>query len=122
MYNRGMDADTPGKKFAELLERGLLELDQREGRRHTITEYANRIGVNQPMLSRLMATTYQSRPDLKSLLTFSEYFGPQVWDIWGIEIPISDPVLKAIYERWQNLPPEVREEIYRIVTREEPPA
>lgn len=116
----GVDYDSR-KKFAELLETGLLEWDQQEGRRHTITEYAKRVGVTQAMMSRFMAGKAPYAPDTRTLMIYAQTFGQVVYDIWGIEIPISDPVLKAIYERWQTLPQDTREEIYRIVTREEPP-
>jgi transcriptional regulator with XRE-family HTH domain len=103
--------------FPEYLERKFLTWQQQQGKRKTIVEFANYLGVSQAVLS--MWLNGSRSPNQSSVQLLSKTFGDEVYDALGLPRPNEN--LSYIEHNWDNLPPEqqraLREQAEKYVTK-----
>ena len=93
--------------LAKLLEQKFLTWQNEQGRRKTLDDYAEYLGVGRSVLSNWL--TGKRSPNTESLRVLSSRLGPEVYDVLGLDRP--DPDLAFIEQQWQNLTPQARRAI-----------
>ena len=90
--------------FPELLEQKYLQWQSQQGKRKTLDEFAEYIGVGRPVLSNWL--TGKRKPGIESLRLLSNKLGFEVYDVHGLPRPDED--LAFISQNWENVSPEFR--------------
>lgn len=90
--------------FPELLEQKYLQWQSQQGKRKTLDEFAEYIGVGRPVLSNWL--TGKRKPGIESLRLLSNKLGFEVYDVLGLPRPDED--LAFISQNWENVSPEFR--------------
>jgi transcriptional regulator with XRE-family HTH domain len=93
-------------KFSDFLDVQFLAWQQREGRRKTMKEFSEYLGIKQSTIS--MWYSGQS-PNPESLRVLAAKLGPEVYDALDLERP--DPDLAYITQQWENLDPATRRQL-----------
>jgi transcriptional regulator with XRE-family HTH domain len=105
--------------FPELLEQKYLQWQSHQGKRKTLDEFAEYIGVGRPVLSNWL--TGKRKPGIESLRLLSNKLGFEVYDVLGLPRPDED--LAFITQNWDNVSPEFRskfrEEVEEHLAHEE---
>jgi hypothetical protein len=104
------------QKFADWLLRKFVDwqLEKREGA--NATKFGRWIDPKIPQ-------QYMSRwlngfvPNQKNIDRLAKKLGPEVYDILGIERPVTDPRLKGINQVWYDLPEEIKNRVSETVER-----
>jgi transcriptional regulator with XRE-family HTH domain len=103
--------------FPDFLERKFLEWQQRQGKRKTIVEFANYLGVSQAVIS--MWLNGSRKPNQASIQLLAKTFGAEVYDALGLPRPNEN--LFYIQQNWDELPPEqqraLREQAEKYIAR-----
>jgi transcriptional regulator with XRE-family HTH domain len=94
----------PSMTFPELLEQKFLAWQSEQGKRKTLDEFAEYLGVSRPIISHWLAGKRSPSPE--SIQTLSSKLGPEIYDVLGLERP--DPDLVFIAQQWDNLDPATR--------------
>ena len=76
------------KEFAEWLEGKYIAWMNETGRRRTLTEFAEYLGVGQPLLSQWLNGRYL--PGMKNVSKLAARLGPEVYDLLGLQRPDPD--------------------------------
>ena len=90
--------------FPELLEQHFLTWQAQQGKRKTLDDYAEYLGVGRPILSLWLSG--KRSPGTDSLRVLSAKLGPEVYDVLGLDRP--DPDLAYITQHWEELDPDTR--------------
>jgi transcriptional regulator with XRE-family HTH domain len=99
-----------GMTIPELLEKKYLEWQSQLGKRKTLDEFAEYLGVSRTVLSNWLSGN--RKPGTESLRLLSSKLGFEVYDVLGLPRPDED--LAYIYHHWDELP-----EAYRHKFRKE---
>jgi transcriptional regulator with XRE-family HTH domain len=95
------------KKFADYLEQQFLAWQKESGKRQTLNNFAEYLGVKRPLLSLWLNGS--RRPGDENIDRLGELFGPEVYD--ALDEPRPDPKLHYISRHWGELPIEVQNKI-----------
>lgn len=99
---------------ATWLNEKFLEWEKTQGKRQTISGFADFLEVPQPSLSNWMAGVHE--PSGESLLKIAKKLGMEIYKIAGIaNPPISDSLLLEITSKWSELSEKQKEKILQIV-------
>ncbi len=95
-YNRNVKY----KLFADLLLIKMHEFEIEQGRRITVSEFAEYLGSNQSIMSIWMKG--DTKPSDANIDMLAVKLGDEIYDIFGKTRP--DPRLKSITSRWDRIP------------------
>jgi transcriptional regulator with XRE-family HTH domain len=106
--------------FSQLLEQKYLEWQNAQGKRKTLDEFAEYLGVGRPILSHWISGT--RKPNIESLRRLSGKLGFEVYDVLGLPRPDED--LAYITQHWDDVSEEFRrkfrKEVEKQLANEEP--
>lgn len=94
-------------KFSEWITQKFLEWQIEQGKRKTIEEFADYIGVSRPIVSMWM--NGKRTPSRDNIHLLAQIFGPEIYDI--LNLPRPDPDLQTITYLWPRLPETARRQI-----------
>lgn len=94
-------------KFSEYLERQFLEWQQKSGKRRTLNDFADYLGVKRPLLSLWLNGS--RKPGIETTIRLSELLGLEIYD--ALELPRPDPRLHYITRNWGKIPDEEKNRI-----------
>lgn len=108
--------------FGKWLENKFLEWEKETGKRRTLSEFADFLGVSRPLVS--MWINGSRNPSAVNIETLAQVFGPEIYDI--LNIPRPDPDLERLKRIWKYLPEETRrslaEQAERYAAEKQKPA
>lgn len=93
--------------FADFLLVKMQELEKGRGRRMSLTEFADYLGVNRPILSHWMMGN--TDPSLENVRQLVNVLGTEVYDVLGIFPP--DPLYNYMVRNWDKLDEATRRHI-----------
>ena len=99
--------------FQELLTEAYTEYLAKTGKRRVSdNEFARYLGVSPASFNQWI--NGNRTPDLENTARLAKKLGPRVFDILGFPtvIEADDPELKFIAQNWQQLPGDVRQQIF----------
>lgn len=99
--------------WAQFLLKKMAEIEQQAGRRITNKEFGEIIGFSSGTISFWLSG--KNMPDAKSIPVLAEKLGPEVYDVLGMIN--TDPELRYISNRWDNLPDDIRRQIRELIER-----
>lgn len=105
MYNNGIKLLL--MNFPAFLEKQYLAWQQRAGKRKSLEEFANYLGISQPLLSLWM--NGRRKPGTDNIELLANIFGPEIYD--SLDLPRPDPDLQIIMHLWPLLPEGTRQDI-----------
>lgn len=88
--------------FPDYLERKFLEWQQQQGKRKTIADFANYLGVSQAVVSFWLNGS--RKPNLSSIQLLAKTFDIEVYDALGLPRPNEN--LSYLERIWDELKPE----------------
>jgi transcriptional regulator with XRE-family HTH domain len=94
-------------EFSEWITRKFVEWQATQGRRKTIEEFANFIGVSRPLINMWMNAN--QKPGKENIKLLAEIFGVEVYDSLGMERP--NPYLERANRLWEFIPEERQKQI-----------
>jgi len=100
------------KTVSEWLEGKYVEWMSRSGRRKSIQEFAEWLGVPRPHVSRYLGGS--RIPSRKNADKIAAKLGPEIYDLLGFQRP--DPLLQRLQAVWDRLVDRERGEIEKIVS------
>ena len=104
--------------FSSWLENQYIDWQKSAGSRKTINEFADFLGVSQPLVSMWM--NGKRRPGAENIDALAEVLGDEIYDL--LNIPRPDPDLLSIKKLWAKLPETARhalaEQAARYTTHE----
>lgn len=102
------------KSIASWLNEKFLDWENKQGKRQTISGFAEFLSVPQPSLSNWMAGVHE--PSGESLLKIAKKLGMEIYEIAGVKNPpISDSEILEIASKWSELSEKQKEKIMQIV-------
>ena len=99
------------KEVSEWLNHHFIEWITSTGERHTVTEYAEYLGVSRSLLSRYLSG--KILPSESNVYRIADVLGNEIYDI--MEIPKPDPLLRYINRQWDYLTPEEQKQIMELL-------
>ena len=106
-------------KFSQYLEMKFLEWQTKGGKRKTVVEFADYIGVKQQTLSKWWNS--DGKPEGENVRKLADKFGLEVYDVLGLPRPDAD--LHYISSNWDRINGEkrraLREQAERYVAENE---
>jgi len=107
-----MELDNMTDSLATWLNQHFLDWERQEGKRRTITAFAQYLGVPQSSLSSWMSGAYM--PSGESIQKIAEKLGYEIYDILGVQRPpLADERLAYIASIWDDLDEEARQKLLR---------
>ena len=103
------------KEMANWLMEKYLDWQRDAGELKTAAEFAAYIGVSQPTIS--MWLSGKREPHGKNVDKLAAKFGPEIYDILGLARP--DPDLQPLLSAYDDMDPEARQSLLRILESEE---
>lgn len=94
-------------EFSSWLERKYVEWQGQRGKRATLAQFADYLGISAPLLSHYMNGI--RKPTRENIQKLARRLGPEVYDIFGLQNP--DPKLRLITRNWNKLTAEQQQEI-----------
>lgn len=107
-YNFHMKYKT---SFGQFLDKEYLKWQQELQRRATQGEFAEYIGVERSLLSHYLNNG--TLPTKEMAQRIAERLGPEVFRV--LENADPDPVISWIGRNWQNIPPEIQEQLIGLI-------
>jgi len=102
-------------QFSEWLIQVFLAWEREEGKRKTVTAFAQHLGVPQSSLSSWMSGAYS--PSKEAVRQIAAVLGPKAFDAAGLERPPeADPDLAYIISAWERLDQSARQLIVQLVS------
>jgi len=101
--------------FSLWLKRKYLEWQSEQGDLKTLTEFAEFLDVSQPAVSKWI--NGRSLPDPDSVQRIAVKLGWEVYDILGVDPPVTDKRLQSLMNVWEGLPEEVKGELAEAAER-----
>lgn len=99
--------------FSVFLEKKYLDWQQGLGRRATLTEFAEYLGIDRTLLSHYLNLGHL--PTREMAQRIAKQLGPEVFILAG-DLG-SDPSIAFLFRHWQNVPPDVQKQILEMVER-----
>jgi plasmid maintenance system antidote protein VapI len=99
------------KDLAKWMEGKFIQWMAQTGERHTVTEFAEWLGIARPVVSRYLSG--DRVPTGNNVDKIADRLGPEIYDLLGLQRP--DPLLQEIQANWDILTDEEREQIYRVI-------
>jgi transcriptional regulator with XRE-family HTH domain len=99
-------------EFPDWLKRKYLDWQHDQGDLKTMIQFAEYLGVTQQSLSAWV--NGKSPPTGDNLLKLADKLGYEVYDILGVELPVSDPRLLLVMKNWERFTEAVKEEFKRM--------
>jgi transcriptional regulator with XRE-family HTH domain len=100
--------------FSDLLEQKYLQWQAQQGKRRTLDDFAEYLGVGRPVLSNWL--TGKRKPNIESLRLLSNKLGFEVYDVLGLPRPDED--LAYISQHWDEVPEEFRRKFREEVEKQ----
>jgi transcriptional regulator with XRE-family HTH domain len=100
--------------FPQFIEQKFLEWQNAEGKRKTLDEFAEYLGVKRSVLSNWL--TGRRNPGAESLRQLSAKLGFEVYDVLGLPRP--DPDLAYISQHWDLVSEEFRRKFRQQVEQQ----
>lgn len=94
-------------EFSAWLEAKYLEWQQERGKRATLSQFADYLGISAPLLSHYMNGI--RKPTRENVQKFARRLGPEIYDIFGLQDP--DPRLRLISRNWSKLTVEQQQQL-----------
>lgn len=94
-------------EFSTWLEKKYLEWQGLRGKRATLAQFADFLGISAPLLSHYMNGI--RKPTRENIQKFAKRFGPEIYDIFGLQDP--DPKLRLISRNWSKLTAEQQQQL-----------
>lgn len=98
-------------KFAQWLEKQYLEWAAKSGKRKTLKEFAEHLGISDSLLNYYIHGT--RKPSDPTLEKISAKLGDEAYD--ALNRPRPDPVLRKIKRKWEVLTAEQKARVENIV-------
>jgi transcriptional regulator with XRE-family HTH domain len=108
MYNLGVAS------FSDYLLAKIQEYEKQVGRRTSLDEFAQYIGVSRPLVSYWLKGT---KPSLENVQLLAKKFGPEVYDV--LSLPRPNPYLQKINQLFDRLSPEHQQKLAEDAERYE---
>lgn len=89
------------------LELNFVEWQAETKRRASLQDFADHIGYSRPLISMWMAG--QRLPSDEGIAKLGELFGPEIYDILGLNRP--DPDLQRLTKIWKHIPENIRQSL-----------
>ena len=99
------------KTVSEWLESKYVDWMAKSGRRRSIQEFAEWLGVSRPHISRYLGGS--RLPSRKNADKIAAKLGPEIYDLLGFQRP--DPLLQRLQAAWDWLVDQERRDIEKIV-------
>lgn len=93
--------------FAMWLEINFLEWQADIKKRASLQDFADHIGYSRPLISLWLGG--QRLPTEEGIARLAELFGPEIYDIMGLNRP--DPDLQRLSKIWKHIPDNIRQSI-----------
>jgi len=100
--------------LAKWLEKKYLEWMYLGGSIRTQKDFAEYLGVSQPVLNRYM-TGRHKRPDFEIIVKFADKLGPEIYDVVGLDRPES--VVRELKEAYEAVPEENQREFLDMIEK-----
>jgi transcriptional regulator with XRE-family HTH domain len=94
-------------EFSTWLEQKYLEWQGQRGKRATLAQFADYLGISAPLLSHYMNGI--RKPTRENIQKFARRLGPEIYDIFGLQDP--DPKLRLISRNWSKLTAEQQQQL-----------
>lgn len=89
------------------LEQKYLEWQGQRGKRATLAQFADHLGISAPLLSHYLNGL--RKPTADNVRKLAQRLGPEVYDILGLQDP--DPKLRFIARNWGRLTSEQQQQL-----------
>lgn len=87
------------QKFADWLEAEYLKWEQQRGKRSTLVQFANYLGISAPLLSHYIKGIRE--PSNDTVHKLAQRLGAEIYDVLGLQRP--DANLQFISRNWSKL-------------------
>ncbi len=93
--------------FPAWLEQKYLEWQGERGKRATLAQFADHLGISAPLLSHYLNGL--RKPTADNVRKLAQRLGPEVYEILGLQDP--DPKLRFIARNWGRLTSEQQQQL-----------
>lgn len=93
--------------FPAWLEQKYLEWQGKRGRRATLAQFADHLGISAPLLSHYLNGL--RKPTAENVRKLAQRLGAEIYDILGLQDP--DPKLRFIARNWGRLTSEQQQQL-----------
>lgn len=100
------------EEFKDYLFNQLQEYEKRKGKRTTINDFAEWLGVSRSLASLWLSG--KIKPSFDNTILISEKLGNEVFTILGYSPP--DPDLQYIERNWGKVPDDVQHTIIKLIS------
>ena len=97
-------------KFNQWLEQQYLDWEHQSGRRKTLQQFADYLGISSSLLSHYLSGSRE--PAQENLDKIADKLGDKAYD--ALERPRPDPVLRKVIRKWGELSDEQKARIESI--------
>ncbi|MBX3002344.1 MAG: helix-turn-helix transcriptional regulator [Anaerolineales bacterium] len=94
-------------EFPAWLEQKYIEWQSARGKRATLAQFADHLGLSAPLLSHYLNGI--RKPTRENTRKLAQRLGPEVYDILGLQHP--DPKLRFITRNWSQLTAEQQQQL-----------
>lgn len=94
-------------EFPAWLEQKYLEWQGERGKRATLAQFADYLGLSAPLLSHYLNGL--RKPTKDNIRKIAQRLGPEVYDILGLQHP--DPKLRFITRNWGHITVEQQQQL-----------
>lgn len=105
----------PRNDFSKFLETKFLEWQMKQGRRITLKEFSEEIGVSRAALS--LWFNGERTPDAINIQRLADVFGVEIYDVLGLPRP--NPYLQKINQVFERLSAEYQQKLSEDAERYE---
>jgi transcriptional regulator with XRE-family HTH domain len=95
--------------FTDFLLAKIQEFETKQGKRVTLDEFANHLGVSRPVLSYWLSG--KTKPSLEKAILLAEKLGSEVYETLDLPPLNVDPDLKRLARIWDKIPEKKRQEL-----------
>jgi transcriptional regulator with XRE-family HTH domain len=100
-------------KFSVFLEKQYLDWMQKSGKRKTLNEFADFLGIKRPLLSLWLGG--KREPSYETTQRLSNLLGIEIFD--ALELPKPDPTLHYVNRHWGDLPDDIQKKVAQEIAR-----
>ena len=101
-------------KFNQWLEQQYLDWEHQSGRRKTLQQFADYLGISSSLLSHYLSGSRE--PAAENLDKIADKLGDEVYDV--LERPRPDPILRNVIRKWGKLSDEQKARIETITNEQ----
>lgn len=99
--------------FPAWLEQKYLEWQGKRGKRATLAQFADHLGISAPLLSHYLNGL--RKPTRENVRKLALRLGPEVYDLLGIQNP--DPKMRFIARNWGRLSSEQQQQLLALAEK-----